>query len=89
LRSFERHGVAYVELARPWLEGIGLGLTPWQGSYEGSEETWLRWCDRAGEVLPTGAESAAQERKRAERERERAERLLARLRALGVEPNGD
>lgn len=64
-----------------WLEEVGLGLTLWSGSFE--EEVpwlWLRWCDRAGNVIPTGAE-------RAERERQRAERLAERLRAMGVNPD--
>ncbi|HKI33319.1 MAG TPA: hypothetical protein VKA46_15810 [Gemmataceae bacterium] len=42
-------------------------------------DVWLRWCDRAGNVIPTGCE-------RAKSERERAERLAEQLRALGVEP---
>ncbi len=75
------------------LPGVGLGLTLWQGEYEGVEALWLRWCDLEGQVIPTGAERAEQERQRAEqerqraeRERQRAERLAAQLRALGVEP---
>jgi len=68
------------------LPGVGLGLTLWQGEYEGVEALWLRWCDLEGRVIPTGAERAEQERQRAEQERQRAERLAAQLRALGVEP---
>ena len=44
---------------------------------------WLRWIDREGRLIPTGAEQAEQ----AEQERQRAERLAARLRELGVEPD--
>jgi hypothetical protein len=83
-----------------WFPEAGLGLRLWRGSYEGVEETWLRWCDQQGAVLPSGAERSAQERERADAERERAdaereradaergraERLAARLRALGVDP---
>ena len=58
---------------------VGLGVTLWTGSYEGQTDTWLRWCDVQGQVIPTGAERAA-------REAERAERLAAQLRALGVDP---
>lgn len=61
------------------LPGVGLGLTLWQGKFEGLEAQWLRWCDPAGHLIPTGAE-------RAEHERRRAERLADQLRALGVEP---
>ena len=57
---------------------------------------WLRWCDREGNVIPTGAELAEAERQRAEEEqrraeaeRARAERLAARLRALGIDPDAE
>ena len=69
-----------------WLPGVGLGLTLWEGEYEGQPGLWLRWCDRQGVVIPTGRERAEQERQRAEQERQRAQRLEERLRALGVDP---
>jgi Putative restriction endonuclease len=78
-----------------WLEGVGLGLTLWEGEFE-EEVTrlWLRWCDRDGQVIPTGAERAESEQQRAEQaeaqlesERRRAEQLAERLRALGIDPN--
>ena len=66
----------------------------WEGEYEGMTAVWLRWCDREGNVIPTGAELAEAERQRAEEaqqraeaERQRAERLAARLRALGIDPD--
>ena len=59
----------------------------WEGEYEGVKAVWLRWCDREGNVIPTGAELAEAERQRAEAERARAERLAARLRALGIDPD--
>ncbi|HEY9631432.1 MAG TPA: hypothetical protein V6C84_29430 [Coleofasciculaceae cyanobacterium] len=40
----------------------------------------MRWCDRAGQGIPTGAE-------RAEAESQRATRLADRLRAMGINPN--
>ena len=57
-----------------WLEEVGLGLTLWSGRFE-EEVTrlWLRWCDREGRVIPTGAERAA--------------RLAERLRAMGINPD--
>jgi len=77
------------------LPEVGLVLMLWQGSFEGTEATWLRWCDHDGNVIATGAERAEQERVRAEHEhgraeheRERAERLAARLWELGVDPEG-
>ena len=77
-----------------WFEQINLGITLWRGQFEGCEDTWLRWCDREGTVIPTGAERAEAERARAdaeharaEAERARAEWLAARLRAAGIEPD--
>ncbi|MCS6847089.1 MAG: Uma2 family endonuclease [Anaerolineae bacterium] len=84
-----------------WFDEVQLGVTLWRGVYEEREDTWLRWCDRNGVVVPTGAERAEAERQRAEAERqraeaehqraeaerERAERLAARLRAAGIDPD--
>jgi hypothetical protein len=84
---------AYESIAPGWLSRVGLGLTLWEGSYEGTQGCWLRWCDRDGRPIPTGREraDAAESRvqsaeSRAEQERRWAERLAAQLRALGVEP---
>jgi Uma2 family endonuclease len=96
LRAFELCGGSYVELVRPWFERVGLGLVEWDSTFEGVHRRWLRWCTRDGKVVPTGAERAAQERARADGEKARAdeekarsERLAARLRALGIDPDGD
>ncbi len=43
----------------PW-EKVGLGLRLWQGTFEGHEDVWLRWCDAGGVIIPTGEERAAQ-----------------------------
>ncbi len=90
-------------MKQPFFEVVGLGLVEWRGVYEGCDELWLRWRDPAGQLIPTGAEcaeaaneraDAASERADAANERadaanERAERLAAKLRAMGVDPNGD
>jgi hypothetical protein len=82
-----------------WLEDVGLGLTLWQGTFEGSPAIWLRWCDKDGNLLLTGAEAKEQEKRRADEadrreaeQRQRAdqanqevERLRAKLRELGAE----
>ena len=102
LRIYQFAGASqgYIEQVGGLLDTVGLGLSLWQGEYEGTETLWLRWTDRAGQLIPTGAElarreqqrateaehQAEQERQRAEQERQRAERLAARLRELGVEP---
>jgi hypothetical protein len=82
VRAFELRGGTYVELVRPWFEQVGLGLTEWEGTFEGLRLRWLRWCTRDGKVVPTGAE-------RAEKAEARAERLAARLRAQGIDPDAD
>jgi DNA-binding protein H-NS len=71
-----------------------LGLTLWQGEFEGRQDTWLRWQDQAGNLLQLGDEQAVQERQRAEQERQRAEqerqradRLAELLRAQGIDPD--
>ena len=76
-----------------WLPQVELGLKLWRGRHEGTENTWLRWCDRAGNLLPTGAEQVHQDQQQLVQEKQRAEQaeakvaeLLARLRDLGIEP---
>jgi len=86
LRLYALREGKYAPLKGQWLPEVGLGLTLWQGGFEGVEATWLRWCDHNGSVIATGAERAEQERERAEQERERAERLAGRLRELGIDP---
>lgn len=71
-----------------WLAEVGLGVTLWQGPFEGAEGEWLRWCDRQGNVLFTGSELAGQQRREKEQAQHRAERLAEQLRRLGVEPEG-
>lgn len=75
------------------LSAVGLGLTLWQGKYEGQEARWLRWCDEQGRLIPTGRERADEEHLRADEERQgreqaeaRARRLAEQLRALGIDP---
>jgi len=68
-RVYELRWGRYQEIDSGWLESVGLGLTLWHGSYEGKEALWLRWCDKDGNLIPTGAERAqaeAQARQEAE-----------------------
>ncbi|MBI1765755.1 MAG: Uma2 family endonuclease [Acidobacteria bacterium] len=79
---------------------LGLGLTLWEGAYEGKRDRWLRWVDAVGNLIPTGQERgdreqaraeqehtrAEQERTRADHEHARAERLAEMLRQLGRDP---
>lgn len=94
LRLFELRGMHYTEMDAPWLEQVSLGLTTWEGEFEGRQDTWLRWCNAEGDILLTGDEQAEQERNRAEQaeqranqERERADRLAELLRAQGIDPD--
>ena len=80
LRAFSLREGVYQPIEPSWLENVGLGLTFWEGEFQGQETRWLRWCDHNGVVIPTGRELA-------EQEKQRAERLAAQLRALGVEPD--
>ena len=79
LQVFGLREGAYENLDEPWLVQVGLGLTLWEGEFEGVEGNWLRWCDRNGQILPTGAERAIQAEAK-------SAKLAEQLRALGIEP---
>jgi hypothetical protein len=90
LRVWVISPIGYVELTSDsgiaavgepiWLEGVGLGLTLWEGQFEEAvTRLWLRWCNHNGQVILTGVEGQAMER-------QRAERLAERLRAMGINP---
>ena len=80
---------------------VGLSLQVWNGLYDDMPAEWLRWADLEGNLIPTGAERAEQERQRAEQERQRAEQerqradsaeqrnaqFAARLREAGIDPD--
>ncbi|MBM4067617.1 MAG: Uma2 family endonuclease [Planctomycetes bacterium] len=79
LNIFALREKEYQPLADGRLPVIGLELVVWHGIFENVEADWLRWRLPEGNLIPTGAE-------RAEQERQRADRLAAQLRALGIEP---
>ncbi|MCA9591748.1 MAG: Uma2 family endonuclease [Myxococcales bacterium] len=89
LHAFELRGDLYVPLKEPWFEAVGLGLTLWDGEYEGMADRWLRWCRTDGELIATGAERADVESARADAAATRVAELEARLRALGVNPEDE
>lgn len=72
LAIFERQGSQLVPYDSTWMPDVGLGLTLWQGSFEGVTVEWLRWCDQEGKILLTGEE--------------RSEQLLELLRSHGITP---
>jgi Uma2 family endonuclease len=100
LRIYQLVGRRYQETS-DWLEHIDLGLTLWEGEFEGRQDTWLRWCYQDGTVLPTGderaqtaeqrAQTAQQQAEQEEQQKEqalsRAELLAEKLREMGVNPD--
>jgi Uma2 family endonuclease len=74
LRCYALHEGHYQLQEEAWFAGVALGLTLWYGEYEYLETTWLRWCDREGVIIPTGAERAEWERREKEWERDQKER---------------
>ena len=72
LSLFRLEGGKYVELADPTkMPELGLGFTMWEGSFLDVEDRWLRFVDKDGELILTGAERADREAERADRERAR------------------
>ncbi len=79
LAVYELNARGYILRPDRLLPEVELSLTIWEGTYEGSQGPWLRWCDLNGVLVLTGAEQATYER-------QRADRLMAQLRAAGIEP---
>ena len=86
LTIYRLSGFAYERQAVPQFPDLQLGLTLWEGAYEGKYETWLRWTDEHGGIIPTGKERAeqaelqvAQEYQRAEQERLEKEQAFQQL----------
>jgi Uma2 family endonuclease len=93
LTVYRWNDFSYERQATANFPALGLGLTLWEGEYEGKRDRWLRWVDAAGQLIPTGKERGDQEHARAEAEytraeaeRARAERLAELLRQLGQDP---
>jgi Uma2 family endonuclease len=51
---------------RLWIPELEIGLAIWDGLFEGMPQSWLRWCDAAGEIFPTDTEAALAEVQRLE-----------------------
>jgi Uma2 family endonuclease len=67
-----------------WAESLQLWLGFQEGSFQGTQDIWVRFFEASGALVPTSGEVAAAERKRAEAERARADAVEtenARLRA--------
>jgi Uma2 family endonuclease len=87
LRVYELRGRRYFETTETWLEQVGLGLTLWQGEFEGRQNVWLRWSYKDGMVVQTGDERASQAEQRASQAEQRAQLLVEKLRAMGIDPD--
>ncbi len=73
LRVYRLHSGVYRLAPDGDLPHVRLSLRLWEGEFEGSGATWLRWHDLDGNVIPTGAERADTAQARAEAEHELAE----------------
>lgn len=80
LRSYELRGELYVAMKKHYFPNVGLGVVEWTGSHENFETTWLRWCTKDGELIPSPTE-------RADDAAKRAERYAAVLRSMGIDPD--
>ncbi|TAD89685.1 MAG: hypothetical protein EAY75_04875, partial [Bacteroidetes bacterium] len=56
-----------------YMPELTLGLVMWEGLFENASAPFIRWCDREGSILRTGAEGIAEEAKRADEEAKRAD----------------
>ena len=63
----------YVRQRQARFPTLQLGLTLWDGVFEDRQDTWLRWTDAQGVLIPTGKERADAAAQRAEHEYQRAE----------------
>jgi hypothetical protein len=77
LQIFVRKGNRYEKCPTMDTE-FDLGLTLWEGEFEGVTGPWLRWVDAGGKLVPTGKEKAASAFARAEEETAKAEEATAK-----------
>ncbi len=87
LRIYELRGMRYYQTSETWLEQVELGLTLWEGEFEGRQDSWLRWCYQDGTVLSTGDERAQTAEQRASTAEQRAAQLAEKLREMGINPD--
>lgn len=91
MQAFRLQGDCYVPLNLPdsrlWINSLRLGISVWQGVYQGIERQWLRWYNSTGTWILCERERTEAAQQQAEQERQRVQRLIAQLRSLGVEPD--
>ncbi|MFM6224900.1 MAG: hypothetical protein ACKPDM_31870, partial [Dolichospermum sp.] len=80
---------------------LGLALVHWSGVFGYADTVWCRWATLDGVLLPTEHELAQEAQQQAQeaqqraegaelllaQEQQRMEKLLAQLRAKGINPN--
>jgi hypothetical protein len=64
----------------PWFPELELGVRIWEGVFQATQATYLRWCDKNGKLIPTATE-------RANELQQRADKLAEKLRAAGIDPD--
>jgi Uma2 family endonuclease len=64
-----------------YMPEITLGLLMWEGFFENASAPFIRWCDKEGLVIRTGAEGVAEETKRANEAEEKAKAEAQRAEA--------
>lgn len=95
LRYFKLEGGRYQEEALHqfspliWLSDLEIGLSIWQGVFEGVSGNWLRWCDQQGNWLLTDTEAERRIRQQAEQqvEQERSAKEQAQAQLLQAARN--
>ncbi|MCP4754430.1 MAG: Uma2 family endonuclease, partial [Proteobacteria bacterium] len=75
LRVFELHVGKYIPKVDSWLPSVELGVTLWEGVFESMPANWLRWCDKEGNVIPSGLESSDQANVRADQAEQEVDRV--------------
>jgi Uma2 family endonuclease len=78
LRAFGLSQEKYKPINPKRFGELGLGLKLWDGEFEGADDTWLRWLDADGELVPNAAERAASEKARAVKARRQAKKEKTR-----------
>jgi Uma2 family endonuclease len=76
---YRLHGAVYERQETAQFPDLQLGLTLWEGTFEGKRDTWLRWTDEHGGLIPTGKERAEQAEHQLLQERQRAEQVEHQL----------
>ncbi|MDM8551541.1 Uma2 family endonuclease [Desulfobacterales bacterium HSG2] len=73
LRIYELFGRQYIPKVDRGLPKAGLSVTLWKGVFEEKHNTWLRWVDHEGKLIPLGREQAKTEKKRADKAEKQVE----------------